>query len=246
MDQQIEGKVIVITGASSGIGEATARLLAIEGAKVVILARRKARLDQLVKEIEAAGGQATAIKADVTSYDDMEKTVRIAKDTYGRIDVWVNNAGVMPLAPVEMNRLDEWNQMIDVNIKGVLNGVAAVQPLMRAQGEGQFVNISSVAGHQVYQGCAVYCATKFAVRAFSEGIRMESDGSIRVTNISPGAAKTELFEHIAVPETKEAMKSLAEIAIDAEAVAQAIHFAVSQPKEVDINEVTIRPAMQVM
>jgi len=244
MSQNIEGKVVVITGASSGIGEATARLLANDGAKIVAVARRKSRLDQLVKDIEAAGGQAIAVEADVTAYEDMQRAVQTAKDTYGRLDVWVNNAGVMPLSPVEMNRLEEWNWMVDVNFKGVLNGVAAAQPLMRAQGGGQFVNISSVAGHLVFPGAAVYCATKFAVRAFSEGIRMESDGSIRVTNISPGAIKTELAEHIAVPEVKEGVKAFTDIAIDAVAVARAIHFAVAQPADVDINEVIIRPSKQ--
>ncbi len=239
-------RVVVVTGASSGIGEATARLLAKDGAKIVAVARRKARLDKLVGDIEAAGGQAIALEADVTVFEDMQRTAETAKDTYGRLDVWVNNAGVMPLAPVEMNRIEEWNWMVDVNIKGVLNGVAAAQPIMRAQGSGQFVNISSVAGHLVFPGAAVYCATKFAVRAFGEGIRMESDGSIRVTNISPGAIKTELTDHIGVPEVKENVKSLTDIAIDADAVARAIHFAVAQPADVDINEVIIRPSKQAL
>ncbi len=239
-------QVIVITGASSGIGEATARMLANDGARVVAVARRKDRLDRLVTDIEAKGGQAIAIEADVTSYEDMQRVAQAAKDTYGRLDVWVNNAGVMPLSPVEMNRLEEWNWMVDVNIKGVFNGVAAAQPLMRAQGGGQFVNVSSVAGHLVFPGAAAYCATKFAVRAFGEGIRMESDGSIRVTNISPGAIKTELTDHIAVPEVKEGVKAFVDIAIDADAVARAIHFAVSQPNDVDINEVIIRPSKQAL
>lgn len=237
-------QVVVITGASSGIGEATARMLAEDGAKIVAVARRKSRLDRLVKDIEAAGGQAISVEADVTSYEDMKRAANTAKDTYGRLDVWVNNAGVMPLSPVEMNRHEEWNWMVDVNIKGVLNGVAAAQPLMRAQGAGQFVNVSSVAGHLVFPGAAVYCATKFAVRALSEGIRMESDGSIRVTNISPGAIKTELTDHIGVPEVKEGVKAFTDIAIDADAVARAIRFAVAQPADVDINEVIIRPSKQ--
>lgn len=237
-------QVVVITGASSGIGEATARMLAEDGAKIVAVARRKSRLDRLVKDIEAAGGQAISVEADVTSYEDMKRAANTAKDTYGRLDVWVNNAGVMPLSPVEMNRHEEWNWMVDVNIKGVLNGVAAAQPLMRAQGAGQFVNVSSVAGHLVFPGAAVYCATKFAVRALSEGIRMESDGSIRVTNISPGAIKTELTDHIGVPEVKEGVKAFTDIAIDADAVARAIRFAVVQPADVDINEVIIRPSKQ--
>ncbi len=239
-------QVVVITGASSGIGEATARLLAQNGAKIVAVARRKSRLDQLVNDINAAGGQAIAIEADVTSIDDMNMAAQTARDTYGSLDVWVNNAGVMPLSPVEMNRLDEWNWMVDVNIKGVLNGVAAAQPIMRAQGSGQFINVSSVAGHLVFPGAAVYCATKFAVRALSEGIRMESDGSIRVTNISPGAVKTELTDHIGVPEVKEGVQAFVDIAIDADAVARAIQYAVEQPADVDVNEVIIRPSRQAL
>ena len=244
MNEAIHNKVVVITGASSGIGEATGRLLSSDGARLVAVARRRDRLDSLVADIQSNGGQAIAVEADVTSYEDMQRAAQNAQDTYGRLDVWVNNAGVMPLSPGEMNRLDEWNWMVDVNIKGVLNGVAAAQPLMRAQGGGQFVNVSSVAGHIVFPGAAVYCATKFAVRALGEGIRMESDGSIRVTNISPGAIKTELTDHIAVPEVKEGVKAFTDIAIDADAVARAIQFAVAQPADVDINEVIIRPSKQ--
>ena len=239
-------QTVVITGASSGIGEASARMLAADGAKIVAVARRKDRLDELVSDIEAAGGSAIALEANVTSLDDMKRAAAAATDTYGSLDVWVNNAGVMPLSPVEMNRIDEWNWMVDVNIKGVLNGVAAAQPIMRAQGGGQFVNVSSVAGHLVFPGAAVYCATKFAVRALSEGIRMESDGSIRVANISPGAIKTELADHIAVPEVKEGVKQFTDIAIDADAIARAIHFAVAQPADVDVNEIIVRPAKQAL
>lgn len=239
-------QVIAITGASSGIGEATARLLAQNGAKIVAVARRKDRLKQLVNEITTNGGQAIAVEADVTSIEAMNQTAQTAKDTYGSLDVWINNAGVMPLSPVEMNRIDEWNWMVDVNIKGVLNGVAAAQPIMRAQGNGHFINVSSVAGHLVFPGAAVYCATKFAVRALSEGIRMESDGSIRVTNISPGAVKTELTDHIGVPEVKEGVQAFVDIAIDADAIARAIQYAVEQPADVDVNEVIIRPSKQVL
>ena len=235
---------IVITGASSGIGEATARRLANSGAKIVAVARRKSRLDTLVADIDSAGGRAIALEADVTSLQDMQLAAKAAVDFFGSLDVWVNNAGVMPLSPVEMNRIDEWTWMVDVNIKGVLNGVAAAQPLMRERGSGHFVNVSSIAGHLVFPGAAVYCATKFAVRALSEGIRMESDGSIRVTNISPGAIKTELADHIAVPEVKEGVKQFTDIAIDADAIAQAIHYAVAQPADVDVNEMIIRPAKQ--
>ncbi|MGD1915458.1 MAG: SDR family oxidoreductase [Phycisphaerales bacterium] len=238
------GKTVVITGASSGIGESTARKLASAGANIVAVARRKSRLDSLVADIEASGGKAIAVEADVTSLEDMQRAAKAAVDTFGGLDVWVNTAGVMPLSPVEMNRIDEWTWMVDVNINGVLNGVAAAQPIMRERGSGQFINVSSVAGHLVFPGAAVYCATKFAVRALSEGIRMESDGSIRVTNISPGAIKTELADHIAVPEVKEGVKQFTDIAIDANAIAEAIHYAVSQPSDVDVNEMIIRPAKQ--
>lgn len=237
-------QVVVITGASSGIGEATARLLAKDGAKIVAVARRKERLDQLVKDIETDGGQAIAIEADVTSPADMERAAQAAQETFGSLDVWVNNAGVMPLSPIAMNRLDEWNWMVDVNLKGVLNGIAAAQPIMRAQGAGHFVNVSSIAGHLVFPTAAVYCATKFAVRVLSEGIRMESDGSIRVTNISPGAIKTELMDHIGVAEVKAGIQRFLDIALNADSVARAIHFALAQPAEVDINEIIIRPAKQ--
>lgn len=237
-------QVVVITGASSGIGMTTARMLAKSGAKVVAVARRKSKLDDLVSEIKADGGEAIAIEADVTSLEDMQRAANLAKDTFGRLDVWVNNAGVMPLAPMELNLHDEWNWMVDVNIKGVLNGIAAAQPIMRAQEAGQFINVSSVAGHYVYSGCAVYCATKFAVRALSEGMRMESDGSIRITNISPGATKSELFETISVKEVKDNFEDLEGMAIDTDAVAGAIRFAIAQPADVDINEVIIRPSKQ--
>ena len=243
MNHQLS-QTIVITGASSGIGEATARLLAGNGAKIVAVARRKDRLDQLVKDIEAAGGKAIAVEADVTSIEDMQRTAKTAKDTFGSLDVWVNNAGVMPLSPVEMNRLEEWRWMVDVNINGVLNGIAAAQPLMREQGSGHFVNVSSVAGHKVFAGAAVYCATKFAVRALGEGMRMESDGSIRVTNISPGAIKTELTDHIAVPEVKEGVKAFTDIAIDSDAIARSIQYAIEQPGDVDVNEIIVRPSKQ--
>ena len=237
-------KVVVITGASSGIGHATALRLAKRGAKVIAIARRKDKLDQLVSEITKFEGEATAFEADVTSFDQMKSVAKKAVETYGSLDVWINNAGVMPLSPVEMNKHDEWNWMVDVNIKGVLNGLAAAQPIMRASGSGHFVNISSIAGHLVFQGGAVYCATKFAVRALSEGIRMESDGSIRVTNISPGAVLTELTDHISVPEVKEGVQQIKEIALDPDAIARAIAFAVEQPTEVDVNEVIVRPSKQ--
>ncbi|MEO1029712.1 MAG: SDR family oxidoreductase [Pseudomonadota bacterium] len=240
----VANKVIVITGASSGIGEATARKLAADGGKVVAVARRKSKLDELVQNVNTSGGQALAVEADVTSFSDMQHVVASATEAFGRLDVWVNNAGVMPLSPIEMNRHDEWSWMVDVNIKGVLNGIAAAQPVMRAQGGGHFVNISSIAGHMVFPTASVYCATKFAVRALSEGMRMESDGSIRVTNISPGAIRTELANHIGVSAVKEGLKDSLDVAIEPDAIARAIQFAVAQPSDVDVNEVIVRPSAQ--
>lgn len=243
MSESID-KVVVITGASSGIGAETARLLAGSGAKVVLAARRADRLEALVKEIGAAGGQATAVTADVTDASAMQDLAQKAVSTYGRLDVWINNAGVMPLSPVAMGRTEEWDRMIDVNIKGVLNGVAAAHPLMLEQGSGHFVNVSSVAGHIVFPGAAVYCATKFAVRALSEGIRMESEGRVRVTNISPGAVRTELADSIGVAEIKDGIQPILDIAIEPSAIARGIRFAIAEPGDVDVNEMIIRPTRQ--
>lgn len=242
--QNVKDKVVVITGASSGIGAVTAETLAADGAKVVLSARRKDRLDALVEQIQSKGGEALAVESDVTDPDQMNALAAAAVDTFGRLDVWVNNAGVMPLSPVAMGRTDEWNRMVDVNIKGVLNGVAAAQPIMQKQGDGHFVNVSSVAGHVVFPGAAVYCGTKFFVRAFGEGMRMESGGAVRVTNISPGAVRTELTDHIAVPEVKEGVQAFVDIAIEPDAIARAIRFAIAEPGDVDVNEVIVRPTKQ--
>ncbi|MDJ0521166.1 MAG: SDR family oxidoreductase [Planctomycetota bacterium] len=242
--QNVKDKVVVITGASSGIGAVTAELLAADGAKVVLSARRKDRLEELEQKIHAAGGEALAVESDVTSPDQMNALASATVEKFGRLDVWVNNAGVMPLSPVAMGRTDEWNRMVDVNIKGVLNGVAAAHPIMLEQGDGHFVNVSSVAGHLVFPGAAVYCATKFAVRAFGEGIRMESGGAVRVTNISPGAVRTELADHIAVAEVKEGVQPFLDIAIEPDAIARAIRFAIAEPGDVDVNEVIVRPTKQ--
>lgn len=240
----IKDKVVVITGASSGIGAATAELLAAKGAKVVLSARRADRLEELASKIRAGGGEALVVQSDVTDADSMTALARQAVETYGRLDVWINNAGVMPLSPVALGRTAEWNQMVDVNLKGVLNGVAAAHPQMLQQGSGHFVNVSSVAGHVVFPGAAVYCATKFAVRALSEGIRMESGGKVRVTNISPGAVRTELADHIGVQEIKDGIQGILDIAIDADAIARAIAFAIAEPDDVDVNEMIVRPAKQ--
>jgi NADP-dependent 3-hydroxy acid dehydrogenase YdfG len=237
-------KVVVITGASSGIGAETARLLAASGAKVVLSARRKDRLDELAAEIRETDGVALAVESDVTDPAQMKAVARTAVENFGRLDVWVNNAGLMPLSPVALGRTEEWNRMVDVNLKGVLNGVAAAHPIMLEQGAGHFVNVSSVAGHKVFPGAAVYCATKFAVRALSEGIRMESDGAVRVTNISPGAVRTELADHIGVAEVKEAIQDVLDIAIGPDAIARAVRYAIAEPADVDVNEMIIRPAKQ--
>jgi NADP-dependent 3-hydroxy acid dehydrogenase YdfG len=211
---------------------------------VVLSARRKDRLDELAGKIRDAGGEALVVQSDVTDPAQMKAVADAAKEAWGRIDVWVNNAGLMPLSPVAMGKTDEWNRMVDVNVKGVLNGVAAAHPTMLEQGSGHFVNVSSVAGHIVFPGAAVYCATKFAVRALSEGIRMESGGTVRVTNISPGAVRTELPDSISVEEVKEGIQEILDIAIEPDAIARAIRFAIAEPGDVDVNEMIIRPAKQ--
>ncbi len=244
MSQPIQDKVIVITGASSGLGEATARRLAKNGAKLVLGARREDRLKELVSAIEADGGTAIYRVTDVTDRAQVEALANAARDTYGRIDVLLNNAGLMPLSPLDQLKVDEWEQMVDVNIKGVLYGIAAVLPIMREQKTGHVINLSSVAGHVVFPAAAVYCATKYAVKALSEGLRMESNGEIRSTNISPGAVATELTSKISDPETAEGVNELYASAIDADAIARAVTFAIEQPGDVDVNELIIRPTQQ--
>ena len=236
----LNGKVIAITGASSGIGEAAARLLAARGAKVLLGARRTERLAAIVKEIAEAGGQARFRALDVTSRQDVEAFVAEAVSAYGRLDVMVNNAGVMPLAPMEALKFDEWDQMIDVNVRGVLHGIGAALPVMKRQGGGQFVNVSSIGGHVVVPTGAVYCATKFAVLAISEGLRQEST-DIRVTVISPGVTETELGSSMSDEAGLQALKEFRKIAIAADDIARAIAFAVEQPAGVDINEIIVRP-----
>lgn len=233
-------KVVLITGASSGIGEATARLLARKGVHVVLGARRTDRLETLVSEIRAEGGSAKYRALDVTSLEDMQAFVGFAKETFGRIDVIVNNAGVMPLSKLEMLKTDEWNRMIDVNLRGVLHGIAASLPLMQQQGSGQVINMSSIGGHAVYPTAAVYCATKFAVGAISDGLRQEVN-NIRVTVISPGTTESELADSISDSEARRGMQDFREIAIPAEAIARAIAFAIEQPNDVDVSEIIVRP-----
>jgi NADP-dependent 3-hydroxy acid dehydrogenase YdfG len=243
MAVNIEGKVVVITGASSGLGESTARLLAASGAKVALGARRKDRIDALVKDITAKGGSAIGFKTDVTKRSDVEALVKGAMDKYGRIDVIVNNAGIMPIAPLAALKVEEWDRMIDVNIKGLLYGVAAALPIMQKQKQGHIINIASVAGFKVFApGGAVYSATKFAVRAVTEGLRMEHKAdNIRATIISPGAVASELPESSSEEATRENMREFYKIAIPADSIARAIAYAIEQPAEVEIDEIVIRP-----
>lgn len=242
----INSKVVIITGASSGLGESTARRLADRGAKLVLAARREDRLKSLAEELTAKGAEVLWQVTDVTDRKQVESLAASAKSKFGRIDVLINNAGLMPLAPLDALKVDEWEQMIDVNIKGVLYGIAAVLPTMREQHSGHVINLSSVAGHKVFPGGAVYCATKYAVRALSEGLRMEAGDEIRSTNISPGAVATELTSTITDPNAADAAKELYKVAIDADAVARAIVYAIEQPHDVDINEIILRPTAQEM
>jgi len=236
-------KVVLITGASSGIGEATARRLAAAGHHLVLGARRTDRLAVLAKEIEAEAGTALAHELDVTDPAGMESFVAAAQDRYGRVDVLVNNAGVMPLSRLDALRVDEWNRMIDVNLRGVLHGIAAVLPIMQAQRAGHIVNISSVSGLRVDPTAAVYSATKHAVRALSEGLRQESR-ELRVTVISPGLTRSELTGSISDGDVKDAVEGQMGIAIPAAAIGEAVHYAISQPAEVDVNELVVRPTAQ--
>ncbi|MFE6908548.1 SDR family oxidoreductase [Streptomyces erythrochromogenes] len=238
---RIEPKVVAITGASSGIGEATARRLAADGHRLLLGARRVERLEELSREIGAAGGTAAFRRLDVTDAGDVRGFVAAAGERYGRVDVLVNNAGVMPLSPLAALEVEEWDRMIDVNVRGVLHGIAAALPVMRAQGAGHIVNIASVGAYEVSPTAAVYCATKFAVRAISEGLRQESGGSVRVTLVSPGVTESELADGISDPAARAAMEAYRAVALPASAVADAIAYAVSRPPEVDVNELVVRP-----
>ncbi|MBM6382460.1 MAG: SDR family oxidoreductase [Paenibacillus sp.] len=237
----VKGKVVVITGASSGIGEATARLLAQQGAHVVIGARRVERLHALASSIRSEGGSVEVQALDVTRLEEMQSIVNLALTRYGRLDVVVNNAGLMPLSPLEALKVDEWNRMIDVNIRGVLHGIAAGLPVMRKQGAGQFINIASIGAYAVTPTASVYCATKYAVRAITEGLRLEVGEDIRVTLVSPGVTESELAETITDIGAREFMKDYRRVSIPASAIAQSILYAISQPAEVDVNEIVVRP-----
>lgn len=244
--KNIEGKVVVITGASSGLGEATAKMLSAEGATVVLGARRADRIDALANEINNKGGRAMALATDVKDAAQVKKLVDTTVEKYGRIDVIINNAGLMPHSPLERLKIDDWDQMIDVNLKGVLYGIAAALPYMKAQKSGQIINVSSVAGHKVNPGGAVYSATKTAVRVISEGLRQEvKPYNIRTTIISPGAVATELSDSVTEPDVAAGIKQFYDaFAIPADSFARCVVFAMSQPEEVDINEILFRPTSQ--
>lgn len=246
MDNNIKGKVIVITGASSGLGEAAARHLSVQGATVVLGARRKERIDSLAEQLNRDGGKALAVATDVADRQQVKHLVDRCVEAFGRIDVLLNNAGLMPLAPLERLRVDEWDQMIDVNLKGTLYGIAAALPHMQRQKSGHIINVSSVYGHKVGPGAAVYCATKFAVRALSEGLRQEvKPYNIRTTVISPGAVATELLDHISEQDVAQKTREfVSQIAIPADSFARMVAFAISQPPDVDVNEILFRPTSQ--
>ncbi len=243
MTQGIKDKVVVITGASSGLGAATARQLAQQGAKLVLGARRLDRLQALVEELSL--GHAAAVRTDVTQYAQVRHLVDHAVQSHGRIDVIINNAGLMPNSPLERGKVEDWDRVIDVNMKGVLYGIAAALPYMKAQHSGHIINVSSVAGHKVRPGNAVYAAAKTAVRVISEGLRQEvKPYNIRTTVISPGVVATELPDSVTEPDIAENVRKLYEIAIPAESFANMVVFAMSQPEDVDINEILFRPTRQ--
>jgi NADP-dependent 3-hydroxy acid dehydrogenase YdfG len=246
MSSTIKEKVIVITGASSGLGEAAARLLSEQGAIVVLGARRVERIQSLADEINQKGGKALAMATDVTKVEQVKALVDATIKAFGRIDVLINNAGLMPQSTLDRYKIDEWDRMIDVNIKGVLYGIAAALPYMQKQKAGHIINVSSVAGHKVRPGGTVYSATKHAVRVISEGLRQEvKQYNIRTTIISPGAVDTELPNSITEPDVAENMKKFyADIAIPADSFARVVAFAISQPEEMDINEILYRPTKQ--
>ncbi|WCM23034.1 SDR family oxidoreductase [Paraburkholderia bryophila] len=247
INDNISGKVIVITGASSGLGQAAARHLSAKGAHVVLGARRADQLRQLADELDRPERRALAVTTDVTVREQVQALVDTAIRHFNRIDVMINNAGVMPLAPIERLNVDEWDRMIDVNLKGVMYGIAAALPHMQRQMSGQFVNVSSVAGHKVMVNGAVYSATKHAVRAVSEGLRQETrPWNIRTTIVSPGAVDSELKESVTEPDIAQGMRDFYHaVAIPAESFAHAVAFAIGQPEEMDVNEIVFRPTRQI-
>lgn len=240
----IAGKVVGITGASSGIGEAAALLLAERGAKVVLGARRSGRLEVLATRIADAGGEAAYARTDVRRRDDLSNLVRLACERYGKLDVLVNNAGVGPISPLDDLRVDDWDEMIDVNLKGVLYGIAAALPVFRQQGFGHFVNIASTAGYRIVPNQSVYAGTKVAVRVISEGLRQEAGAKLRVTIVSPGATESSFTDSVQNSEVRAQLAAYAAFAMPPDAIARAIAFAIEQPADVDVNEVVIRPTAQ--
>jgi NADP-dependent 3-hydroxy acid dehydrogenase YdfG len=244
MTQNIDGKIVVITGASSGLGEATARHLAAQGAKLVLGARRLDRLQALAKELNLPAH--AAVETDVTDREQVRRLVDGAVAAHGRIDVILNNAGLMPHSPLERGKVDDWDRMIDVNLKGVLYGIAAALPHMTRQKGGHIINVSSVAGHKVRPGSAVYAATKVAVRMLSEGLRQEvKPYGIRTTVISPGAVASELADSVTEADVAQGVRQFYDqYAIPAESFARMVAFAMSQPDEIDVNEILFRPTAQ--
>ncbi|MGG4203720.1 SDR family oxidoreductase [Paenibacillus jamilae] len=245
LEGRIENKVVVITGASSGIGEATALLLAERGAKVVLGARGADRLEALATRISNGGGEAVYARTDVRRREDLCNLVNLACERYGKLDVLVSNAGVMPISPLEDLCVEDWEDMIDINIKGVLYGIAAALPIFRKQGSGHFVNIASVAGHKTVPNQSVYSGTKFAVRAISEGLRQEAGDKLRVTIISPGIVQTNFTEGMTNSALRDQLAAIRDkLAMTPDAVARAIGFAIEQPADIDVNEIVIRPTAQ--
>jgi NADP-dependent 3-hydroxy acid dehydrogenase YdfG len=241
----IEGKVVAITGASGGIGEATALMLAERGARLVLGARRLDALEGLAARIAAAGGEATYLAMDVKQRGDLTKLVGLARQRFGKIDVLINNAGVGPISPLDDLRVEDWEEMIDVNIKGVLYGIAAALPVFREQGFGHFVNTVSTAGLVVSPTMAVYAGTKNAVRTIAEGLRLEAGGKLRVTNVSPGFVRTNFADSMTDPGIKaDIEKRMGEIAISPDAIARAIAFAIEQPADVEVGDIVVRPTAQ--
>lgn len=244
--ENVKGKVIIITGASSGIGESTAKLLAEYGAKVVLAARREEKLRHLKKLIEEAGGTAIYKVTDVTSRKEVQELAQLALNKFGTIDVLINNAGIMPVSPLHAQKVEEWDQMIDINIKGVLYNISAVLPTMRANKKGQIINVASALAHIVVENAAVYAGTKFAIKAITEGLRQEEcENNIRTTIISPGAVQSELTNSITHEETKGAVKEMvSKVWLQPENIAKAIAYSVNEPDEVSTNEIIVRPTIQ--
>lgn len=237
-------KVVLVTGASSGIGAGIARELGAAGAKLMLGARRTDRLEALAEEIRLADGAVRIRRLDVTDRADVAAFAETARGEFGRVDVIINNAGVMPLSLMASLKVDEWDRMVDVNIKGVLYGIAAVLPEMTARGSGHIINIASIGALSVSPTAAVYCATKYAVRAISDGLRQEND-KIRVTCIHPGVVESELANTITDPVAAEAMVTYRAIALKPDAIARAVRYAIEQPDDVDVSEIVVRPTASV-